>query len=139
MVRGYAQIMKIDSIHCEQAGGLVAWILGYVAILSLALAPLELWFPDAMKPPLVLLTAEFLFIIIPIGVYLAREWYGDRLISTHKTTLQEIRRAINEFESAKLIEQGSQVTFTEEEIVSQFPRECKEYVKFVFREQRTAN
>lgn len=132
-------VMKAGSIHCEPRGGLVAWILGYVVILTLGFAALELWFPNAMRPPQVLLTAGFLFIISPFAVYLVRKWYGNRLISTNKVTLQQIRAAISELESVKVVEEGPQVTFTDEELVSQFPRECREYVRFVIREERIVN
>jgi len=128
--------MAAGAISCEPTRGLASWLLSYVGPLSLILSVLALWFPSALRLPDVCLTAAILFGISPLVVWLAHDWHENWVISRNRTTIQQIRAAVVEIEAMKIKSQGPRVVFTEEELIGQFPRECKKYVKYVIRQMR---
>ena len=129
--------MAAGTISCEPTHGLVSWLLAYMGIpLPLILAVLALWFPSALQLPDACLTAAILFGISPLLVWLAHDWYVNWVVSRNRTTIQRIRDAVLEIEALKIKSQGPRVLFSDEELIDQFPRECKEYVKYVIQQMR---
>lgn len=69
-------------------------------------------------------------------IWVAHDLYANRLISRNMTTIQQIKMALLQIEASRIKNDGPDIVFTEEELVKQFPSECREYVKYAIHQMR---